>query len=63
MKNQILILVMLGLHNSSITVDAQQACEEGEKVLKKLNVTFTNPQNSEDQRYTEIKLEMYSTGN
>ena len=63
MKNQILILVILGLYNSIITVDAKQACEEGKAVLDKLNVFFTNSQNSEDERFTNIRLKMSSTGN
>ena len=55
MKNQILIPVILGLHNSIFTVDAQQACQAIKNVMNSIEFQFTNPQRSTDPGYTNLK--------
>ena len=55
MKNQILIPVILGLHNSIFTVDAKQACPAIKNVTNRIEFQFRDPQHSTDPRFTNLK--------
>ena len=63
MKKTVLFSVILGLHSSIFTVDAQQACEAGKSAWNNIGVQLVNPQNSRSQNYTEMRVRLQSKGN
>ena len=63
MKNQIVIPVILGLHNALFIVHAQKGCDAGKNVWNNIEVELTNPQDLNNQTYTEMKVYLRSKGN
>ena len=63
MKSQIVIPVILGLHNALFIVHAQKGCEAGKNVWNNTEVELTNPQDLNNQTYTEMKVSLRSKGN
>ena len=61
MKIQILISVILGLHNSIFTVNAKQACQAVEKVWSRIGIQWT--QRSGNRHYADVEGELQSKGN